>query len=60
MVKEFDKLRKYVENKVMQERLQNIKNGITNKSFKEMFDETMLKYKKEKEKLIFKSKSKTT
>lgn len=54
MKKEFDKLRKYVENKVMEERLQNIKDGITNRPFKEMFDETMLKYKKEKDKLIIK------
>ena len=46
------KLKNFVENKVNEKRLDNIKNGIVNKPIKIMLQETMLKYKIENGKII--------
>tara|TARA_Y100001935_G_scaffold248144_1_gene244957 strand:- start:6472 stop:9624 length:3153 start_codon:yes stop_codon:yes gene_type:complete len=46
------KLKKFVENKVTEERIENIKNGIENKSATVMFNEIMSKYKIENGKIM--------
>jgi hypothetical protein len=46
------KLKKFVENKVNEIRLENIKNGIVNKPTKIMFQEMITKYKVENGKIM--------